>query len=199
MPLAAVATLRYDLEQPTVLRRSRIPTITLKAGILTAAQPATVVRDLEPSVQSFRTKLPVGYSVNTAGTVEESGKAQGPIAAVVPLMLFVMATILMIQLQSFQRLFLVVAVAPLGLIGVVLARELLAEMASGRPPDLRALAGLTSQLQRELRTVQPVIQVSADADQRKHEILVCNFIRPDCSAGLSPLGFPLVQAPLAAA
>ena len=36
-------------------------------------------------------------------------------------MLFVMATILMIQLQSFQRLFLVVAVAPLGLIGVVAA------------------------------------------------------------------------------
>jgi multidrug efflux pump subunit AcrB len=36
-------------------------------------------------------------------------------------MLLVMATILMIQLQSFQRLFLVVAVAPLGLIGVVAA------------------------------------------------------------------------------
>ena len=36
-------------------------------------------------------------------------------------MLFVMATILMIQLQSFQRLFLVFAVAPLALIGVVAA------------------------------------------------------------------------------
>ncbi|WP_155923994.1 efflux RND transporter permease subunit [Mesorhizobium sp. L103C119B0] len=48
------------------------------------------------------------YSVATAGSVEESAKSQGPIAAVVPLMLFVMATILMIQLQSFQRLFLVV-------------------------------------------------------------------------------------------
>lgn len=36
-------------------------------------------------------------------------------------MLFVMATILMLQLQSFQRLFLVFAVAPLALIGVVAA------------------------------------------------------------------------------
>jgi multidrug efflux pump len=53
--------------------------------------------------------------------VEESAKAQGPIAAVAPLMLFVMASILMIQLQSFQRLFLVFAVAPLALIGVVAA------------------------------------------------------------------------------
>ncbi len=42
-------------------------------------------------------------------------------AAVAPLMLFIMATILMIQLQSFQRLFLVFAVASLALIGVVAA------------------------------------------------------------------------------
>ena len=53
--------------------------------------------------------------------MEESAKAQGPIAAVAPLMLFIMATILMLQLQSFQRLFLVFAVAPLALIGVVAA------------------------------------------------------------------------------
>ena len=65
--------------------------------------------------------LPAGYRVAVGGPVEESAKSQGPIAAVVPLMLFIMATILMIQLQSFSRLFLVVAVAPLGLIGVVAA------------------------------------------------------------------------------
>jgi multidrug efflux pump subunit AcrB len=55
------------------------------------------------------------------GAVEESAKSQKPIEAVVPLVLFVMATILRIQLQSFQRLFLVFTVAPLALIGVVLA------------------------------------------------------------------------------
>lgn len=54
------------------------------------------------------------YSVAVGGAVEESGKSERPIAAVVPLMLFLMATILMLQLQSFQKLFLVVSVAPLG-------------------------------------------------------------------------------------
>lgn len=137
VPLASVATLRYDLEQPTVVRRGRVPTITLKAGILTSEQPDSVVRDLEPAVQDFREKLPVGYSVVTGGTVEESGNAQGPIAAVVPLMLFVMATILMIQLQSFQRLFLVIAVAPLGLIGVVAAL-----LPSGAPLGFVAILGV---------------------------------------------------------
>ena len=70
---------------------------------------------------AFVQALPAGYAVAVGGPVEESAKSQGPIAAVVPVMLFIMATILMIQLQSFQRLFLVVAVAPLGLIGVVAA------------------------------------------------------------------------------
>ncbi|QKO12734.1 Multidrug resistance protein MdtB [Dickeya solani] len=36
-------------------------------------------------------------------------------------MLFVMATLLMIQLQGFSKLFLVFSVAPLALIGVVIA------------------------------------------------------------------------------
>ncbi len=54
------------------------------------------------------------------GAVESSADAQGPIAAA-PLMLVAMATVLMLQLQSFSRLFLVFAVAPTALIGVVVA------------------------------------------------------------------------------
>ncbi|HEV2563830.1 MAG TPA: efflux RND transporter permease subunit [Microvirga sp.] len=137
VPLAAVATFHYDLEQPVVWRRSRVPTITIKGGIIDATQPATVVQQLEPKVQEFARTLPAGYKVTVAGPVEESGKAQGPIAAVVPLMLFAMATILMIQLQSFSRLFLVVAVAPLGLIGVVAAL-----LPSGAPMGFVAILGV---------------------------------------------------------
>ncbi|WP_455403886.1 efflux RND transporter permease subunit [Rhodopseudomonas parapalustris] len=121
VPLAAVATFHYELEQPTIWRRSRLPTVTVKASLNDEVQPATVVEQLKHSVGEFTAKLPVGYSVTVGGAVEESGKSQAPIVAVVPIMLFVMATVLMIQLQSFQRLFLVFAVAPLALIGVVAA------------------------------------------------------------------------------
>ncbi|RWN38161.1 efflux RND transporter permease subunit [Mesorhizobium sp.] len=137
IPLAAVANFRYELEQPTVWRRDRIPTITVRAGLVGDVLPATVVNELKPSVDAFITKLPPGYSIATAGSVEESANSQGPIAAVVPLMLFVMATILMVQLQSFQRLFLVVAVAPLGLIGVVAAL-----VPSGAPLGFVAILGV---------------------------------------------------------
>lgn len=137
VPLAAIASFRYELEQPTIWRRSRSPTITLKAGILDSVQPATVVDQLKPQIGIFGSRLPVGYSVAVGGTVEESGKAQAPILAVVPLMLFGMATILMLQLQSFHRLFLVFAVAPLALIGVVAVL-----LPSGAPLGFVAILGV---------------------------------------------------------
>jgi len=137
VPLAAVATFRYELEQPVVWRRTRLPTITLKAGILDATQPATVVAALAPKIERLKDKLPAGYALATGGSVEESAKGQAPIVAVVPMMLLAMTTILMVQLQSFQRLFLVVAVAPLGLIGVVAAL-----LPSGAPLGFVAILGV---------------------------------------------------------
>ncbi len=137
VPLAAVATFRYELEQPTIWRRSRLPTITLKAGVLGDVQPATVVDQLKAPVAQFTSKLPAGYSVAVGGSVEENGKGQAPIIAIFPVMLFAMATILMVQLQSFHRLFLVFTVAPLALIGVVAAL-----LPSGAPMGFVAILGV---------------------------------------------------------
>ncbi|KPX01320.1 efflux RND transporter permease subunit [Pseudomonas savastanoi] len=121
IPLLAFATVGYELEQPLVWRRDRMPTITVKGAVRDAIQPTDLVKQLQPEIDKFAAGLPVGYKVATGGTVEESSKAQGPIASVAPLMLFLMATFLMIQLHSIQKMFLVASVAPLGLIGVVLA------------------------------------------------------------------------------
>ncbi|AIC30847.1 acriflavin resistance protein (plasmid) [Rhizobium etli bv. mimosae str. IE4771] len=137
VPLSAVANFRYELEQPTIWRRDRQPTITLKAAVIGSTQPATIVDQLEPKVEEFKKILPVGYKVEVGGAVESSAEAQGPIAAVAPLMLFTMATILMIQLQSFSRLFLVFAVAPTALIGVVAALLL-----SNAPMGFVAILGI---------------------------------------------------------
>ena len=137
VPLSAVATFRYDLEQPVIWRRDRIPTITVKAAVAGVMQPATVIAQLAPKIAEFEKTMPAGYGIVVGGAVEESGKAQGPIAAVAPLMLFIMATILMIQLQSFHRLFLVFAVAPLALIGVVIAL-----LTSNAPMGFVAILGI---------------------------------------------------------
>jgi len=137
IPLLAFATVRYEMEQPLVWRRDRKPTITIKASVNGEIQPTDLVAQLKPKIDEFASKLPAGYHVATGGTVEESGKAQGPIAKVIPLMLFLMATFLMIQLHSVQKLFLVVSVAPLGLIGVVLAL-----VPTGTPMGFVAILGV---------------------------------------------------------
>jgi multidrug efflux pump subunit AcrB len=137
VPLAAVANFRYEMEQPVVWRRSRQPTITVKASVTGGVQPATIVSQMEKQVDAFRAELPSGYDITVGGAVEESANSQAPIVAVVPLMLFAMATILMLQLQSFSRLFLVFAVAPLALIGVVIAL-----LGSGAPLGFVAILGV---------------------------------------------------------
>lgn len=137
IPLLAFATVRYELEQPLIWSRDRIPTLTLKASVRGSIQPTDLVALLKPEVDKFAANLPQGYTLQTGGTVEQSAKAQGPIAKVVPLMLFLMATFLMIQLQSVQKMFIVVSVAPLGLIGVVLAL-----VPTGTPMGFVAILGI---------------------------------------------------------
>ncbi|MFC3694599.1 efflux RND transporter permease subunit [Chenggangzhangella methanolivorans] len=137
VPLAAISNLSYQSEQPIVWRRQRVPTITLKANVIGDVQPATVVQQLAPKLDPVTSQLSSDYRFEIGGAVEESGKGQGPIIAVVPVMLLTMTTILMFQLQSFARLFLVMVVAPLGLIGVVAAL-----VPSGAPLGFVAILGV---------------------------------------------------------
>jgi multidrug efflux pump subunit AcrB len=121
IPLGEVAKLEYGVEQPIVWRRQRLPTLTVLSDVASGIQTTTVVERLAPAVQRFADGLPSGYRVETGGTVEESAKGQDSVNAVMPVMALLMLTLLMVQLQSFQRLVLVLSVAPLGLIGVVAA------------------------------------------------------------------------------
>jgi multidrug efflux pump len=117
VPLEQVATLSYQLEPPLIWRRQRLPTVTVQADVVPGIEASTVARELDPAIQEFRAKLPAGYGVVLGGVIEDSAKAQASIFVVVPIMLFLMATILMVQLMSMQRLFLVLLTAPLALIG----------------------------------------------------------------------------------
>jgi multidrug efflux pump subunit AcrB len=119
IPLSSFARLEWTTEQPIIYQRDQMPTITLKAAIATADQPDTIVKDLTGAIGTFAATLPSGYQVVVGGTVESSADSQAPILAVVPLMLLTSLTLVMWQMQSFRLSFIVFAVAPLGLIGVV--------------------------------------------------------------------------------
>ncbi|HTW71778.1 MAG TPA: efflux RND transporter permease subunit [Acetobacteraceae bacterium] len=121
VPLRQIATFEYKQEYPIVWRRNRVPTLTVQADTAPGVLPATVTQQVQPAIDQIAATLPSGYRIETGGSAEESAKAQESVTAVLPLMLLLVLTILMFQLQSFQRVVLVLSVAPLGLIGVVAA------------------------------------------------------------------------------
>ncbi len=119
IPLASLATAEYGTEQPLIMQRNGLPTVTVKAAITSKDQPATLVKELAPRVAEFEQTLPSNIRIEIGGTVESSAESQQPIAAVVPMMLLIMAFLVMAQMQSFRLSAIVFAAAPLGLIGVV--------------------------------------------------------------------------------
>ncbi|OYX11377.1 MAG: ACR family transporter [Rhizobiales bacterium 32-66-8] len=137
VPLSQLATFEYEQAYPVVWRRDRVPTLTVQADVVPGALPDDVVTALTPSIDALRKSLPRGYQITVGGTVEESAASQASVLAVVPVMLLLMFTVLIFQLQNFQRLVLVLSVAPLGLIGVVSALLL-----SGKPLGFVAILGV---------------------------------------------------------
>ena len=120
VPLSQVATLEHGFEEGVIWHRDRQPTMTVRADIYDGTQPATVVAEISPTLDPIRAGLPFGYSIAIGGSVEDSTRGQASIAAGVPLFVFVVFTLLMLQLRSFSRSLLVLLTAPLGLIGVTL-------------------------------------------------------------------------------
>jgi multidrug efflux pump len=118
IPLAQIARIEYGFEEGIVWRRNRQPSIGVRADIRGDVQAPVVSKRLDPKLDRLRKSLPPNYRIEMAGAIEESGKGEQSIIAVMPVMLIVVLTLLMIQLQSFQKTLMVLLTSPLGLIGV---------------------------------------------------------------------------------
>ena len=121
VPLSQIATLTSEFEEGVIWRRNRVPTITVRANLQGNLQASVVSQQIEDKLTAIKADLPLGVNIETGGAVEESAKGGASVAAGFPLFLIAVLTILMVQLQSFSRVFLVLLTAPLGLIGVTIA------------------------------------------------------------------------------
>ncbi|XQE66189.1 efflux RND transporter permease subunit [Pseudomonas sp. P3C3] len=118
--LSQIATLEYGFEEGVIWRRDRLPTVTILGDIYGGEQPATLLKQIMPTLEPIRAALPDGYLLEVGGTVEESARGQKSVNAGVPLFILVVLTLLMLQLKSMSRTAMVFLTAPLGLIGVTL-------------------------------------------------------------------------------
>lgn len=135
--LRQIASLENTIEQPVIQRRNRQPTITLQGDVVPGGNAETIASEVVPVIAAFNAALPLGYKVVIGGAAEDSAEGTNSLIAVMPIMVFIMMALLMIQLRSFSRMALAVFMAPFGLIGVVTAL-----MVSGRPMGFVALLGV---------------------------------------------------------
>jgi multidrug efflux pump subunit AcrB len=119
VPLSQVARVEPSFEEPVLWRRNRDMALTVRADVADGVQGPYATAQIRPSLQPIVDSLPAGYRIEEGGAIEEGDKANTALFAVFPAMFAVMLTLLMIQLQSFSRLFMVFMTAPLALIGVV--------------------------------------------------------------------------------
>ncbi len=116
--LSDIAKLSERTEEGVVWRLNMMPVVTVRAEIPDNVLASSVSHAVEKKLGSIRAKLPNGYRIETGGSEEDSDKATGSIIAVLPLMCFLILTLLMWQLRHIKLVVLVLLTAPLGLIGV---------------------------------------------------------------------------------
>lgn len=203
IPLHQIAVIEPILEEGGLWVRNRLPTLSVRADVKDAQAP-DVSRQIESMLQDIKDNLPTGYRIDTGGTIEESVKADASIQAIMPVMLLLWAIFLMIQLQSFSRMFMVVLTAPLGMIGVSLAL-LVTQAPFGFIATLGviALAGmimrnsviLVDQIDQDISAGQPRWQSIVDATVRRTRPVVLTALA--AILAMIPLTLSTMWGPMA--
>ncbi|MEQ4315097.1 efflux RND transporter permease subunit [Pseudomonas syringae] len=137
IPLSQVGSVDVRMEEPVMRRRDRMPTITVRGDIADGLQPPDVSTAITHQLQPIIDKLPSGYRIEQAGSIEESGKAMTAMLPLFPIMLAVTLIIIILQVRSISAMVMVFLTSPLGLIGVVPTLLLFQQ-----PFGINALVGL---------------------------------------------------------
>jgi len=119
IPLSQLGEFEVRAEESIIRRRDRVPTITVRGDIDEELQPPDVSTAITKQLQSIIEKLPEGYRILEAGSIEESGKASTAMLPLFPIMVAITLLIIILQVRSISAMIMVFLTSPLGLIGVV--------------------------------------------------------------------------------
>ncbi|WGT65514.1 efflux RND transporter permease subunit [Variovorax paradoxus] len=137
IPLSQVGEVEVRMEEPVMRRRDRMPTTTVQGDIAEGLQPPDVSTAITAKLQPLMQKLPPGYRIAEAGSIEESEKATQAMLPLFPIMLAATLLIIIFQVRSMSAMVMVFLTSPLGLIGVVPTLLLFQQ-----PFGINALVGL---------------------------------------------------------
>jgi multidrug efflux pump len=194
VPLQQIAKIEYSHEEPILWRRNRDMAITVRSDVKDGVQAPDVTNQIWPKLAEIRDHLEPAYRIEAGGAFEESAKGNASIFILFPLMVMVMLTLLMIQLQSFSRLFLVFLTAPLGIVGASLGLNV-----ANQPFGFVALLGLIALAGMIMRnTVILVDQIETDVAHglTRKEAIIEATVRRARPVVLTALAAILAMIPL---
>ncbi|PTW47978.1 multidrug efflux pump subunit AcrB [Sphingomonas faeni] len=137
VPVSQIGRIEVRMEDPILQRRDRVPTITVRGDIADGLQPPDVSTAMLEKLQPLIAKLPPGYHIDMAGSIEEAGKANAALAPIFPIMIVLMMIVIILQVRSLSAMAIVLLTAPLGLVGVVPTL-----LVTGQPFGFNAILGL---------------------------------------------------------
>jgi multidrug efflux pump len=119
--ISQIARAHFVWEPGVVWREGREWAITVQSDVVDGIQGPTVSTQISEKLVALKAALPPGYTVSLAGAAADSAAAEASITANVPLVLFIVFTLLMLQLHSFSRSLMVFLTGPLGVAGAAMA------------------------------------------------------------------------------
>ncbi|HKS84037.1 MAG TPA: efflux RND transporter permease subunit, partial [Pseudolabrys sp.] len=194
VPLSQIARVEYSHEEPILWRINRDTAITVRADVVDGVQPPDVTNEIWPKLKPIRDSLEPAYRIEIGGAIEESEKGNASIFALFPVMIAVMLTLLMVQLQSFSRLVLVFLTAPLGIIGASLGLNV-----ADKPFGFVALLGLIALAGMIMRNAVILVdQIESDVGQglSRREAIVEATVRRARPVILTAMAAILAMIPL---
>ena len=194
VPLSQVARIEYSHEEPILWRRNRDMAITVRGDVVDGVQAPDVSNAIWARLKPIRDSLEPGYRMEMGGAIEESAKGNASIFVLFPLMVVVMLTLLMIQLQSFSRLILVFLTAPLGIVGASLGLNV-----ASQPFGFVALLGLIALAGMIMRNAVILVdQIETDVSHglSRREAIVEATVRRARPVVLTALAAILAMIPL---
>ena len=119
VPLVQVADINITWEPAKILRRDRLKAVAVGAqleGTFTASQGFA---ELAPWLEQESKNWPLGFYFEYGGEQESSGESSKSIGEKLPIAVFIIVILLVMQFNSLRKPLIILSTIPLGVIGVI--------------------------------------------------------------------------------
>ncbi len=121
IPLDKIVKFSVGWEYPIIWRYDNKFAMSIQADTIGEIQSPTITNQILSEINKVKNEFPDNVELQVGGTLEESNKGQNSIITGLPMMLFLIFTLLVIQLSSISKSLVVLITAPLGVSGALVA------------------------------------------------------------------------------